>query len=179
MIETKKIQEDRANQLQLKFNETIFKIMTVMKKHSISMNGISFSASEIHLIDTIGRYPEANVTQLAAHQGVTKGAISQKLKRLETNGFINRSHLPDNAKEINVGLTELGWKAFKLHVDYHKERDKEIFEFLDKASPDNIRFLLEGLDVMNKVMDRHLENEYIVMDLDDDPKVVSKKSLDK
>lgn len=161
---TKKQMEDV---LHIKFHETIFKMMVAMKKHTVKYCGESYSATEIHVIDTIGRYPQANVTELAGHQGVTKSAISQKLKKLEDNGFILRRHSSDNAKEVNVELTELGWKAFHLHDDYHKNQDKEIFEFINNATPGNLSFLIEGFKMINGVMDRHLSREYIVLDLDE------------
>jgi len=153
--------------LHMKFNETLFKLINVMKRHTVKFAGVTYSATEIHLIDTIGRHPDANVTELANHQGVTKSAISQKLKKLEQHNFIKRSHYPDNAKEIKVELTDLGWKAFEMHMAYHKKYDKGIFEYLSSASPENLKFLIEGFEMMNTVMDEHLKIDQIVLDLED------------
>jgi len=161
-----KTQEQLQDMLQLKFNEMFFKSATIMKKHSVRYDGLLYSATEIHLIDTIGRKPEANVTQLATYQGVTKSAISQKLKVLEDGGFITRRRLPDNGKEVIVELTTLGWDVYRLHDEYHRVEDKEIFEFLSKASLENIQFLIDGFEIMNRVMDRHLDKKNTVMDLD-------------
>ena len=49
--------------------------------------------SERHLLDQIGDYPEKNITELAQFMGVTKGAISQTVKKLETKG---QYHLSQN-----------------------------------------------------------------------------------
>ena len=46
--------------------------------------------SEIHLIETIGKTPGINVTELAKRHGISKAAISQKLKKLEKKDLVER-----------------------------------------------------------------------------------------
>jgi DNA-binding MarR family transcriptional regulator len=145
--------------LRLKFNETMFKAGIVMKKHVLVIDGQTFTATEIHLIDTIGRHPNINVTELAKYQGVTKGAVSQKLNKLEKKHLIYKIHDRDNAKEIKLKLTELGMKAYELHDEHHKRQDGEIFDFLENASLENLKFLVEVMDRTNLVMDKYINSE--------------------
>ena len=145
--------------LRLKFNEMMLKFLTIQRKHKLNVDGVDFSAAEIHLVDTIGRHPNANVTEMARYQGVTKSAISQKLRKLENKGIILRSRDALNAKEVNVELTKAGWRAFNLHEEHHRAQDSEMFEFLEKASPENIRFLIEGFEMMNSVMDKYIDQD--------------------
>jgi DNA-binding MarR family transcriptional regulator len=144
------------DRIHLKFNELMFKYVAVQKKCVFVIDGIEFRANDIHLIDTIGRHPRANVTELAQYLGVTKGAVSQKLKILEDKGFISRRKDPANAKEVLVELTKFGKEAYLKHEEYHDNNDIEIFNFLRNASPENLRFLLEGLGIINSVMDSYL-----------------------
>ncbi|MBN2898768.1 MAG: MarR family transcriptional regulator [Clostridia bacterium] len=160
--EQAKMMEDH---LRLQFNEMMFKMFKVMKRHMLVVNGQSFTAAEIHLIDTIGRHPNANVTDLARYQGITKSAVSQKIGKLESNGFVKRVQEPGNAKEVMLVLTPLGMKAYDLHDTFHKEKDEDLFEFLNTASFENMQFLIEGFQVINQVLDRYITDEKMIMDI--------------
>jgi DNA-binding MarR family transcriptional regulator len=46
--------------------------------------------SERHMIDNIGANPEMNITEFAESLGVTKGAISQVVSKLEKKGMVKR-----------------------------------------------------------------------------------------
>ena len=62
--------------------------------------------SERHLIEKIGDYPEKNITELAKFFGVTKGAISQTVKKLENKGIVTRYKGEKNDKEVFLKLTK-------------------------------------------------------------------------
>ncbi|EFK05222.1 transcriptional regulator, MarR family [delta proteobacterium NaphS2] len=49
--------------------------------------------SEIHTIEMIGKNPGINVTGLAGRLGVTKGAVSQLIKKLENKGLVSKYNL--------------------------------------------------------------------------------------
>jgi DNA-binding MarR family transcriptional regulator len=76
---------------------------------------------EIHTLRTIGNNPGINSTDLAAHMGVTKGAISQTVNKLLKKGLIRKTHLPADARESALELTELGWKGFHVHERFHTQ----------------------------------------------------------
>ncbi len=157
---------DVENLIHLKFNELMFKFTALQKKYVFVMDGVKFRANDIHLIDTIGRHPSANVTELAESLGVTKGAVSQKLKLLEDKGFILRTKDPSNAKEVLVELTEFGEYAYMKHEEYHDNRDSEIFQYMRSGSPENLKFLMEGLSVINGVMDKYLGEGHGLLTVD-------------
>lgn len=83
--------------------------------------------TEIHTITVIGRNKEINVTRLAELMGVTKGAISQTVKKLVSKNLIMKSNLTDK-REVSLKLTEKGKIAFKGQ----KSLQKEIFTFAKK-----------------------------------------------
>ena len=64
------------------------------------------SHSEIHLIEIIGDNQNQSVTDLAGLLGITKGAVSQSLKRLEKKGFTRKSPDPANLSRILKALTD-------------------------------------------------------------------------
>jgi DNA-binding MarR family transcriptional regulator len=81
--------------------------------------GIPLFRSEIHTIETVGKNPGINATRLAEKMGVTKGAVSQMLKRLARKKLITKGTVAGNEKEIAIELTDLGRIAFENHKALH------------------------------------------------------------
>ena len=102
------------------------------------------SSTEIHLIELIGDNKESlSVTDLARLIGVTKGAISQRLKKLEAKGLTVKKEDPQNISRSIVQLTSKGKAAFFSHKHWHEKMDggyKAYFMNLDK---DKVQFLHE------------------------------------
>ena len=69
--------------------------------------------SEIHTIDAIGCGNGILMSELADRLGVTKGAVTQIVKRLENKEFVKRSPHPDDSRSILVSLKEKGISALK------------------------------------------------------------------
>lgn len=76
--------------------------------------------TEIHTITIVGRNKEINMTQLAEIMGVTKGAISQTIRKLVNKNLILRSNI-NNRKEINLKLSEKGMKVLKSQESFQNE----------------------------------------------------------
>jgi DNA-binding MarR family transcriptional regulator len=92
--------------------------------------------TEIHTITVVGKNKEINMTQLAEIMGVTKGAISQTIRKLVNKNFIIK--LNDiNRKEINLKLSEKGLIVYKGQESFQKE----LFDFAgpiyEKAKPED------------------------------------------
>ncbi len=83
--------------------------------------GVLMHTKEIHTVQAIGKNSGINVTKLAEHTGVTKGAVSQTLKRLIRKGLVRKTHAPGNDKEVVLELTDLGWIGFHNHEKFHME----------------------------------------------------------
>jgi DNA-binding MarR family transcriptional regulator len=108
-------------QIMQKFDEVVT-LMESMHTPSLSFGtGVLMYRREIHTIQSIGRNPGINVTNLAEYMGVTKGAVSQIIKKLIKKGLVRRTHTPGNAKEVVLELTELGWTGFHNHEKFHMD----------------------------------------------------------
>jgi len=96
--------------------------------------------SEIHAIHYIGTNPEINMTQLAEMSGITKGAISQTVKRLVSKRYVAR-YKSRNKKEVNLRLSD---KGYVINLKY-EQFEKEKFVFAEKlynnASKENIELI--------------------------------------
>jgi DNA-binding MarR family transcriptional regulator len=90
--------------------------------------------AEIHTITMVGKNNEINMTQLAEIMGVSKGAISQTIRKLVSKDFIIKSN-DTNRKEINLKLSEKGRIVYKGQESFQKE----LFDFAgpiyDRAKP--------------------------------------------
>jgi len=63
--------------------------------------------TEIHTISVVGKNREVNMTRLAEMMGVTKGAISQTVKKLVNKNLILKTNIT-NRKEVNLKLSDKG-----------------------------------------------------------------------
>lgn len=92
--------------------------------------------AELHTIAMIGNNHEINMTKLADIMGVTRGAISQTIRKLAGKNLIIKSNLT-NKKEINLKLSEKGLIVYKAQESFQKE----IFTFAgtlyEQAGPED------------------------------------------
>ncbi len=94
--------------------------MEHMAPHSFGTDTVLHRA-EIHTIQTIGEHEGINLTDLAALMNVTKGAMSQTISKLTGKRLVKKIYADENAKEINLYLTEKGWIGFKNHDSMHMQ----------------------------------------------------------
>lgn len=137
---------------------TMGKLMEYDKLVERKMNdygtGKLITASEIHTIEAVGNHPEANLTELAEARGMTKGALSKQLSKLEKSGHVRRYRTADNKKECYFELTELGTAAYEGHYIRHEKYDRQTHEKYRAYSKEERRLILEFLGVYIE----HLKN---------------------
>ena len=121
--------------------------------------GELLSSSEIHLIEMIGDNEERlSVTDLARQINVTKGAVSQTLKRLELKGLTTKQEDPDNGARSIVSLTSKGKVAFYAHRHWHETMDGGYKEYFMNLHPDRLDFVLEFLERVEDFLARVLKS---------------------
>ena len=102
--------------------EKVIVVIESMHTPSLSFGtGVLMHTREIHTIQAIGRHPGINVTKLAEHTGVTKGAVSQTINKLVRKGLVLKTHAPGNDKEVVLELTNLGRIGFQNHEKFHMD----------------------------------------------------------
>lgn len=114
---------------------------------------VNLYPSEIHTIDAIGRHEGVNVTDLASIMGVTKGAISQVIRKLEKKGLVERYRYDDNHQQVLLKLSEKGKVAFQGHNDFHKRQYQYIFREMGDINEKDIEQLLKVFTVIEKSFD--------------------------
>ena len=137
--------QNTTEKIQKQIIQVINKIIFAEKKKIFKFEGITLYPSEVHLMLAIKSGIDTNATEIAREFGLTKGAISQTITRLEKKGVISKIKDPFNKNELTLSLTDFGKKAhgfcqsaqiafFKAHPDYLtdlKPKEKEVvLEFL-------------------------------------------------
>ncbi len=99
--------------------------------------------TEIHTITTLGKNKEINMTRLAEIMGVTRGAISQTIRKLVSKNLVVKLNT-NNKKEFNLRLTEKGQVAYNGQKNFQRE----IFTFAEtlyEKGSCNDREMVKGL----------------------------------
>lgn len=97
--------------------------------------GSKLHLTELQTISVIGENQGVNMTRLADTMGVTRGAISQTVRKLVTKKLVVRANVK-NQKEVNLALSPTG----EFVNREYQARMKEVFTFADElyasATPD-------------------------------------------
>jgi DNA-binding MarR family transcriptional regulator len=101
------------------------------------------------------------MTQLAEISGVTKGAISQTVKRLVSKHYIAR-YKSRNKKEVNLRLSEKGYVIHQLYAEFEKERFVFAEKLYENASKEDIILIRNLFSIIYENM-RQIQtlNDYI------------------
>jgi DNA-binding MarR family transcriptional regulator len=125
-----------------------------LEKHPVTYGTKhDFHHSERHMLDIFGDNPAKNMSEIASMIGVTKGAVSQFVSKLEKKGTIRRLREPGNHKEVLVELTPQGKEIYQLHQATNQETISDLLRELRKYPSEKIDFLLK----MFKWLEDYLE----------------------
>ena len=116
-----------------------------------------YSYSETHCIDFIGRLELPNVTKLAEHMRMTRGAISKMTKKLLAKGMIEKYTLETNKKEIYFRLTEQGKLVFEEHAKRHRLWEKRDMEFLARYPKEEIATVYTFMQEFNAYLEEQIQ----------------------
>ena len=117
--------------------------------------GVPLYKTEIHTIRTIGENQGINITKLAGHIGVTKGAVSQTVSKLVKKKLVRKIRTHGNAREILLELTDLGWIGFHNHEQFHMDMLDAVHEYYGDRLKRNIELLIMVLTDINEILDKY------------------------
>ncbi len=114
--------------------------------------------SERHMLDTIASNPDLNITEYATALGVTKGAISQIVNKLESKGFVRRYKKGSNDKAVYVELTKQGKDVTERRKQVNEQTLKPLTEELNKHTDKEVAFLVAMFRWMDDYFDESKKN---------------------
>ncbi len=116
--------------------------------------------AEIHMIKSIKENEGIHVTGLADMLGVTKGAVSQILMKLERKDMIVKNTDPSNLSRLVLKLSPKGETAYLHHEELHKEFDSLFNAALKNVSDENKAFLKSFLNLLDEKIDTYERVEH-------------------
>ena len=111
-----------TGQIRRVINRLIFLEKRTVFRHE----GLRLHPSEIHLMQVIAEHPDLNAGEMAQKLGVSNGAVSQTLARLETKGVITKAKDPSLKNRVSATFTESGREAIQL---FEEERASSVESF--------------------------------------------------
>lgn len=125
------------------------------KPHSFG-TGLMLTPAEMYLIEILGNHPRESVTSIAGIMQITKGAVSQTLKKLETKGLVEKDQDPVNASRALVSLSIQGRMILYKHREWHRRVDGGLEEYLDGLNRREAAIIHEFLDKYELSLDGRL-----------------------
>lgn len=93
-----------------------FALIDLDKKTRYFGTDVPIFHSEIHIIKAIAEHPGIHVGGLADILGVTKGSVSEILKKLERKALVVKEIDNLNLSRYSLNLSEKGKKAHSSHM---------------------------------------------------------------
>ena len=79
------------------------------RRHAIDAHARKMlSLNQAGILDHLDRIQPTSLRLLAKHMGVTASTMSLNIDRLEAAGYVHRERDPDNARQVQIRLTESG-----------------------------------------------------------------------
>ena len=121
--------------------------------------GVKLHPSEIHLILLIHRGKDTNATRMAEQLGVTKGAISQTLRRLEGKGILHKIKDPYKKNELTVEFRPFGRKVLEHYLEVVGALEQECDKYLSVLSAAERDVIEKFLAHIDGVLSKHVEEK--------------------
>ena len=96
--------------------------------------------TEIHTISMVGKNREINMTRLADLMGVTRGAISQTIRKLVSKNLIVKTNTT-NKKEFSLRLSDRGVTVLNGLETFHQELFTFAGTLYEKASSQDVELV--------------------------------------
>ncbi len=133
-----------------KVTEQVFGVIRLLederKKPKDYGSGVLLSHAEILFLDTIARYPGENVSALSDRLGITKGAITQMVEKLNQKELIEVEKREDNKKEKFFLLTKKGKTSIQGYQQLHQQSNESLCSFIGTLNPNEVGAVFRFLE---------------------------------
>jgi DNA-binding MarR family transcriptional regulator len=108
--------------------------------------GMLLQHAEMYLVEILGQNEGMSVTRIAGIMQITKGAVSQTLKKLERKGLVQKFADPANASRTLLYLSTEGKRVLKAHQKWHRKVDGGFTEYLDSLEGNEVLVIRDFLN---------------------------------
>jgi DNA-binding MarR family transcriptional regulator len=142
-----------------KILESISKMTFLEQRRVVIFNKTKLYPSEIHLLLSISEGHDTNVTKIAEYFGLTKGAVSQTLSRLQKKGLIKKELDTKKKNELHISYTNKGEELIKHVINTKMNLGSEYLNFVKKLSEKEKQAISDFLDKMVAIVDKHHKSQ--------------------
>jgi DNA-binding MarR family transcriptional regulator len=111
-------------------------------------DGETLFPAEIHVVSEIKENKGIHITALAERLGVTVGAVSQMLMKLEKKALVIKERDVQNQSRFLLELTPAGELIHKNHLRFHAEFDRMFDQLVGGGDQEKIKFLTDFLTAL-------------------------------
>ena len=119
---------------------------------------VKIHGSEIHMICHIKRNQGSHISGIARDINVTRGAVSQIVKKLEKKGLVKKVESVESRRRLDLILTEKGEKAYIGHQMLHNVFTDNLKDVLKDYKHEQFEIIAEFMSELEESID-HLINE--------------------
>ena len=119
--------------------------------------GILMQHAEMYLVEILGQNEGLSVTRIAGIMQITKGAVSQTLKKLEYKGLVQKYPDPANASRTLLYLSAAGKKVLGAHQKWHRRVDGGFTEYLNSLQGSDMLVIRDFLNRYEFFLDNRNE----------------------
>ena len=128
--------------------------LTVIHTNAIA-HRIGLSATEFEAMDLITRFQPITAGKLAEYCGLTTGAITGIVDRLERQGFVRRERDQDDRRRVFILPIENKERSKKVRALY-RPIAKGFEEYVEKYSEDEVCMLIKMQKEANAMVERSI-----------------------
>jgi len=108
------------------------------------------------LVGTLAHHGKMKISELSERVGLSNSTISGILDRLEKQGYIERIRSEEDRRVVYVDVTNEFRKNAKKHF---YDIENKFSTIMTEATPEEFDKILEGLNLLKELMDRHLQKK--------------------
>ncbi|GAA3406964.1 MarR family transcriptional regulator [Paenibacillus hodogayensis] len=115
----------------------------------LGLSTVPKNLTSVHVVDCIGRYEPINNTTIAEKLSLSKASITKISAKLLEDGYIKRSQLNDNRKEVFFSLAAKGKRVFELHEKLHEREKQRLLQLMGSFSETELSAILRFLQTLS------------------------------
>lgn len=124
---------------------------SIKKNLGTRFNGFNLTGPQGMLMGILNRYGEMKVSDLSEKLGLSNSTVSGIIDRLEKQDLVKRTRSESDRRVVYVSTTEKFNKAFEKNF---KELENDFSRMMSKATPQEMDTILEGLHLLEKILNK-------------------------
>ncbi|MFZ5986021.1 MAG: MarR family winged helix-turn-helix transcriptional regulator [Bacillota bacterium] len=110
---------------------------------------IGITLPQSMVIRTLMRFGKMKISELSSKLNLSNSTVSGIVDRLEKQQIVERTRSEEDKRIVYVSLSP---KSEDMHLDFHKRAEENFKSLLDKATPQEIEKIIDGLNILKGLL---------------------------